>query len=52
VSEIKALVAYVLLNYDIKLPGGKTEAPPGKWFAGQYRPDDKAHLLFRERSKH
>ncbi|KAH6912153.1 cytochrome P450 [Coprinopsis sp. MPI-PUGE-AT-0042] len=50
VSEIKALVGHILLNYDIKLPGGKTEAPPGKWFAGQYRPDDTAHLLFRERS--
>lgn len=51
VAEMKAMMAYVLLNYDIKLDGGATEAPPGKWFAGQYIPDDKARLLFRARSK-
>ena len=51
VAEIKATIAFILLNYDIKLDGGATKAPPGKWFAGQYMPDDKARLLFKSRSK-
>jgi hypothetical protein len=49
VNEIKAMVAHILLNYDIKLPGDAKVVPPGRWFAGNRIPDPKAEMMFRKR---
>ncbi|TFK68395.1 cytochrome P450 [Pluteus cervinus] len=48
VDEMKAMLAYVLLNYDVKLEEGKGR-PEATWFGGHRIPDRKAHLLFRKR---
>ncbi|TFK17810.1 cytochrome P450 [Coprinopsis marcescibilis] len=49
VSEIKAILAHILVNYDLKLPNDATTPPPGNWFAGAYSPDSKATVLFKKR---
>ncbi|TFK68396.1 cytochrome P450 [Pluteus cervinus] len=48
VNEMKAMLAYILLNYDIKLEEGKGRPEP-MWFGGNSIPDRKAHVLFRKR---
>ena len=45
--EIKLLLAYTLLNYDVKLAGPK---PKATWYDRSRRPDQKAKVLFRKRS--
>lgn len=48
--QIRATIAYILLNYDIRLEGEKT---PGRlWGAHASRPDPGAHLMFKQRSRH
>lgn len=49
VNEVKAMMAHILLNYDIKLPGDAKVVPPGRWFAGNRVPDPKAEMMFRKR---
>jgi len=48
ITEIKAFVAHLLMNYDIKLD---PEAPPFKnlWFNFATIPDPAAHILVRKR---
>ncbi|KAF9446380.1 cytochrome P450 [Macrolepiota fuliginosa MF-IS2] len=48
--EIRAAVAYILLNFDIKLEGGKR--PENQWIAYTCLPDVNAHLLFKKRHSH
>ncbi|TEB19826.1 cytochrome P450 [Coprinellus micaceus] len=47
VSEAKAVMAHILLNYDIKFPEGVTSHPAGKWFSASYTPHPSAQLLVR-----
>lgn len=49
INETKALVAHMLLNYDVKLPGDATEPEHGFWFAGQRSPSATAGILFKRR---
>lgn len=45
-NEIKLLLAYTLLNYDIKLSG---EAPRPTWYDRSRRPDQTAQVSFSKR---
>lgn len=49
VNELKAILAHILVTYDIKLPGDSTEVPKGRWFGGNNTPDRSAQVLFRKR---
>ncbi|TFK66593.1 cytochrome P450 [Pluteus cervinus] len=49
VNEVKAMLAYVLLNYDVKLKGG--ERPKTTWLGPINIPNQTAHLLFRKRKQ-
>ncbi|RXW11636.1 hypothetical protein EST38_g14220 [Candolleomyces aberdarensis] len=51
VNEVKAMMAHILLNYDIKLPGDSKEIPPGKYFAGARTPAPNAEIMFRKRKR-
>ena len=51
-SELKAMLSYILLNYDFKFPDGlykHGELPPENWFATVCGPDEKIEMLFRKR---
>ena len=47
-NELKALLAFLVVNYDFKLAEG-TERPLNLYFAEQVVPDPTAKLLFRKR---
>ncbi|KAJ2924987.1 hypothetical protein H1R20_g12091, partial [Candolleomyces eurysporus] len=49
VNEVKALLAHIILHYDVKLPGDATEVPKGLWLGGSRLPDRSAEVLFRKR---
>ncbi len=42
------MLAYILLNYDIKLANGN-ERPKNVWFGRSCSPDPTADVLFRKR---
>lgn len=51
-AEIKAMLSYILLNYDFKFPDGLYEpghVPPETWFGTVSAPSSKIELLFRRR---
>ena len=47
-NELKALLAYILLNYDIKL-GGDGTRPPNLFYGTNVVPSVRAEVLFRKR---
>ncbi|KAF8347875.1 cytochrome P450 [Amanita rubescens] len=47
-SELKTMLAHILLNYDIKLANGN-ERPKNVWFGRSCSPDPTAEVLFRKR---
>ncbi|EJD07780.1 cytochrome P450 [Fomitiporia mediterranea MF3/22] len=47
-NELKAMMAYLVLNYDMKLPDGQ-DRPKDLEFDGSLSPNPKAHVLFRRR---
>ncbi|TFK66282.1 cytochrome P450 [Pluteus cervinus] len=47
INEVKAMLAYVLLNYDVKLKDG--ERPKTMWLGTANIPNQTAHLPFRKR---
>lgn len=48
VSELKAMLAFVLQNYDVKLC--KPARPQNQWLQGHCSPNKKAELFFRKRA--
>jgi len=48
-NEVKALLAHVLLNYDVKLPNDSGR-PSEFWFGLTSIPDPAAELMFRKRT--
>jgi hypothetical protein len=46
-TELKALLAHVVLTYDMKFEDGKG-APPQRWIAGLYIPR-RVNVMFRKR---
>ncbi|KAF9263054.1 cytochrome P450 [Marasmius fiardii PR-910] len=49
VNQLKLLIAYVLLTYDIKFSEEQTKLPDPFWFAWTVLPDSSARVLFRKR---
>ena len=47
-NELKAMLAYIVLVYDVKLPEG-TQRPKDLEFGPALAPDPKAQVLFRRR---
>jgi cytochrome P450 len=50
-TEIKLIVARILLDYDFKLPEGQTKRYPNIAIANNYVPDMKKELVFRRISE-
>ncbi|KAK7457145.1 hypothetical protein VKT23_010445 [Stygiomarasmius scandens] len=48
-AELKALMAHVLLNYDVKFPNDSREFPPLFKFLNSVGPNQTAKVLFRKR---
>ena len=47
-NELKALAAYILLNYDLKL-GGDGKRPANMYYAANVVPSMSGEVLFRKR---
>ncbi|KAF9002788.1 cytochrome P450 [Cyathus striatus] len=47
VNELKAMLAYIVLHYDVKIPTGIR--PPNTWFQQYIIPNTKAKVMFRKR---
>ena len=45
VTELKALMSYVLMNFDVKMD----KVPPSMWFSGNQFPNQSSKVLFRKR---
>jgi len=50
INELKVMLAYVLLTYDVKLPGDGRR-PENSWFRGQCSPNRTAEVMFRKRDE-
>ena len=48
-NEIKAIMGYLLLNYDMKLPAGVKKRPESLLFETQYLPNPFATVMFKRR---
>ena len=48
-NEVKTMLAYVLLNYDVKTPDGRGH-PSEMWFGTTSIPDPSAEVMFRKRT--
>jgi cytochrome P450 len=48
-AQIKAVLAKILLNYDISFPGGQTQRPENIYKGGLIRPDHNQKILFKPR---
>ncbi|KAG2005639.1 cytochrome P450 [Coprinopsis cinerea AmutBmut pab1-1] len=51
VNEVKAMLAYILMNYDFKLPEDSKTPPSPHWFASNRSPNQFAKILFRKRQR-
>ena len=47
-NELKAILAHILLNYDVKMANGGGR-PENMWFGRSALPNTKAEMLFRKR---
>ena len=47
-NELKAMLAHILLNYDVKIANGGGR-PENMWFGRSSLPNTKAEVLFRKR---
>ena len=48
VNELKAMMAHLVLNYDVKFEDGQA-CPENLWFAMSILPDPSIKVLFRKR---
>jgi len=49
-NELKAMLAYVVMNYDVQLAGGSKERPPNRYVGQNVTPNVTAHVMFRKRA--
>ncbi|RXW24407.1 hypothetical protein EST38_g1432 [Candolleomyces aberdarensis] len=49
VAEIKTLLAYILMNYDFRLPDDSKIIPEGQWFSSQRSAHTTAKIQLRKR---
>lgn len=50
VNELKAMFAYLILNYDVQLEGGSLERPQNVTYESNIIPNTKAKVMFRKRA--
>ncbi len=50
VNELKAVFAYIILNYDVQLEGGSLERPRNFGYEATIVPNPKAKVMFRKRA--
>ncbi|KAJ3566941.1 hypothetical protein NP233_g6679 [Leucocoprinus birnbaumii] len=50
VNELKAIFAYCILHYDVRLEGGSRERPKNLKYEANIAPNMKAKVMFRRRS--
>ncbi|KAJ2929753.1 hypothetical protein H1R20_g7315, partial [Candolleomyces eurysporus] len=48
-AEIKAMLAYILINYDFRLPDDSKTIPEGQWFSSQRSAHTTAKIQLRKR---
>lgn len=48
-NELKAMMAYLVTHYDVKLADGETTRPKDVEFAYNVIPNPKAKVMFRKR---
>lgn len=48
-NELKAMMAYLVMHYDVKLADGETARPKDLEFASSVVPNPKAKVMFRKR---
>jgi hypothetical protein len=51
VNEVKAMLAYLLINYDFRLADGAKETPSPHWIGAGRSPNAFAQMEFRKRQK-
>ena len=49
INLIKAVLSYLILNYDIRLPDGSDAPPPPRWVAGLRYPGPGAKVMLKKR---
>ncbi|KAL4972598.1 putative cytochrome P450 [Aspergillus desertorum] len=49
-AEIRAIMAYLIMNYDFRFPAGKPDRPPSLPFETQYLPNHEARVMFKRRT--
>lgn len=49
VNEIKAMLAHILLEYDVQFENGSLERPPNAYFEAAIIPNPRAKVMFRKR---
>ena len=47
-NELKAMLAYIVVNYDIKVDGDGAR-PPNVYFANTVLPNQRGKIMFRKR---
>jgi len=50
-NELKAMLCYVVMNYDIKLEGGETVRPENLYVGSTVSPNPAAKVMFRKRTQ-
>ncbi|KAJ7122773.1 cytochrome P450 [Mycena epipterygia] len=48
-TELKAMLAHILLSYDVRLEDESAGRPPNQWFAAICIPNGSANVMFRKR---
>lgn len=48
-TVLKAILAHIVVTYDVKLPGDSRTLPPPMWVSASLVPNHKADVLFRKR---
>ena len=46
---LKAILAHIVVTYDVKLPGDSRAIPTPMWVSASLVPNHKADVLFRKR---
>ncbi|KAI4523121.1 cytochrome P450 [Schizophyllum commune Loenen D] len=49
-NELKAMLAHIVLHYDVQLEGGSRVKPENEWFRDLQSPSHSARVMFRKRS--
>ena len=49
-NELKAMLAHIVMHYDVQLEGGSRVKPENEWFRDLQSPNHSARVMFRKRS--